>query len=55
MADCQHTVITRREETKPAWRCDTCDEHFVPAQTLVTLTQGLAKIMRGELDDEEED
>jgi len=53
MNECQHTVITRREETKPAWRCDTCDEHFVPAETLVTLTQGLAKIWHGT--DEEDD
>lgn len=55
MADeCQHATITRREETKPVWCCDTCDEHFVPAQTLVTLTQGIAMIMRGEIDEEED-
>jgi hypothetical protein len=54
MDACEHKVIIRIEDEEHGrWRCEECDEHFVPAQTLVTLTQGIAAIMRGEYEEED--
>ena len=50
---CLHERIRRLETTPAVWCCESCDERFVPARTLVKLTQGLAAIFRGE--DYEED
>lgn len=51
---CLHEHIRRLETTPVTWCCETCDEHFVPGQTLVTPIERTLHFRFGTLDDEEE-